>query len=152
MRYLAHTREVRGKKETEALLAHSKLTLHYYEQFCRDKGTKKTVEGLIMACGFREEEKSKIYLLFVYAIYLHDLGKINPRYQYDVLANSVFRSKRNQSNNANHALASAYLYIDHMYKVLEQELTPALKKCLAAFAYCISKHHGKLADGHKFSV
>jgi CRISPR-associated endonuclease/helicase Cas3 len=150
-RYLAHTREVNGNKETETLLAHSKLTSHYYEQYCTDKGIKKIVEGLITACGFREEEKPKIYLLFVYAIYLHDLGKINPRYQYDVLENGVFKSKRSQSNNANHALTSAYLYIDHMYKILKQELTPALKKCLAAFAYCISKHHGKLDNGHEFS-
>lgn len=148
-RYLAHTREFNGNKGTETLLAHSKLTLHYYEQYCTDKGIRKIVERLIVACGW-EEEKLKIYLLFVYAIYLHDLGKINPRYQYDVLENSVFKSKREQSKTANHALASAYLYIDHIYKVLGKEPTRVLKKCLAAFAYCISKHHGKLGNGHEF--
>lgn len=150
-RYFAHTRKVDGQKQTETLLAHSTLTYHYYEQFCKEKGIKKIIERLITVCGFSEKEKTKVYLLFVHAIYLHDLGKINPRYQYNVLDNNAFRDQCNQSHNANHALASAYMYTDHMYKILGKELTPALKKCVAVFAYCISKHHGKLGDGHNFS-
>lgn len=149
-RYFAHTRDTHGGKLNETLLAHSRLTLSYYERYCADKGIGKIVEGLITACGFQCEEAERVYLLFVYAIYLHDFGKINPRYQYDVLENGAFRSMRRQARNANHALASAYLYIDHMYRLLLEKPTPELEKCLAAFAYCISKHHGRLGNGREF--
>ena len=150
-RYLAHTRDINGAKQTETLLAHSRLTLHYYKRYCTDKGIGEIIEKLITTCGFQNEDAEITYILFVHAIYLHDFGKINPRYQYDVLGNGSFRSMRGQARNANHALASAYLYIDHMHQLFSEKLTPALEKCLAAFAYCICKHHGKLGNGHEFA-
>lgn len=165
-RYLAHSRETDGRRETETLPAHSRLTLHYYEVYCRKKGIDKIVQGLIEACGFRGKEAETVYLLFRYAIYLHDLGKINPRYQADVLENELFRARRGLARNSHHGKASAYLYIDHMYKAVlsipagnglmengPAESSPAerVQKCLAAFAYCISRHHGKLENGKDFS-
>jgi CRISPR-associated endonuclease/helicase Cas3 len=150
-RYLAHTKHVNGVRQTETLLAHARLTLCYYERYCAAKGIDKIVEELIATCGFHGEEEERVYLLFVYAIYLHDFGKINPRYQYDVLKNVAFRDLRRDARNANHALASAYLYIDYMYRLFSGAPVPGLKKCLAAFSYCISKHHGQLGNGREFS-
>lgn len=150
-RYLAHTKTINGCRQTETLLAHSQLTLHYFEIYCSIKGIDKIVKKLIITCGYQGEEAERVYLAFVYAIYLHDFGKINPRYQYDVLENDVFRNMRGQASNANHALASAYLYLDYMYKLWPEKPTPSVVKCLAAFAYCISKHHGNLGNGHEFS-
>ena len=150
-RYQAHTKVINGSKQIETLLAHSELTLAYFKQYCEKKGIEKIVQGLIIACDFKGEEIQKVYLMFIYAIYLHDLGKINPRYQCDVLENDVFRSQRRLASNSHHALASAYLYIDHMYKVLGEETTPMITKCLFAFAYCINKHHGRLGNGREFS-
>lgn len=151
IRYLAHTRIINDCRQTETLLAHSQLTLHYYELYCSEKGIGKILENLISVCGFQDEEAERVYLLFVYAIYLHDFGKINPRYQYKVLENHAFSSMWGQASNANHALASAYLYIDYMYKLWPEIPTPSMKKCMAAFAYCISKHHSNLGNGHDFS-
>ncbi|WP_061214015.1 CRISPR-associated helicase/endonuclease Cas3 [Syntrophomonas wolfei] len=150
-RYLAHTRTINGYKQTETLLAHSQLTLHYFKIYGSIKDIDKIIKRLIDACGFQGEEADKVYLAFVYAIYLHDYGKINPRYQYDVLKNKVFYAIRGQAINSNHALASAYLYLDHMYRLWPEKPTPVLAKCLANFAYCISKHHGNLGNGHDFS-
>jgi len=152
-RYLAHTRENDdGTKERETLLAHSELTLRYYEAFCKYKGIEKIVRRIIASCGFRGKEAETVYLLFLYAIYLHDVGKINPRYQYEVLKNEVFKTECRQAKNSHHALASAYIYIDCMYKILLDNPGEGVKKCLAAFAYCISKHHGKLDNGHDYSA
>lgn len=150
-RYLAHTKETGGIRETETLLAHSKLTLRYYEIYCEHKGIDEIVQGLIASCGLRGEEAQTVHLMFLYAIYLHDAGKINPRYQYEVLKNESFRSDCRLARNSRHALASAYIYIDHMYKHLFNNPPAAVQKCLAAFAYCICKHHGKLDNGHDFS-
>ncbi|MDD4627544.1 MAG: CRISPR-associated helicase/endonuclease Cas3, partial [Syntrophomonas sp.] len=116
-RYLAHTRTINGYKQTETLLAHSQMTLHYFEIYCSIKDIDKIIKRLIDAGGFQGEEADKVYMAFVYAIYLHDYGKINPRYQYDVLKNKVFYAIRGQAINSNHALASAYLYLDHMYRL-----------------------------------
>jgi len=55
------------------------------------------------------------------------------------------------ANNSHHALASSYLYVDYMYRTVLNDPSPAVLKCLAAFAYCISKHHGELENGHDFS-
>lgn len=150
-RYLAHTRKVNGNRQTETLLAHSQLTIKYFDLYCAHKGIGGVVKGLIAACGFLGAEAEKVYQQFVYAIYLHDFGKINPRYQYDVLGNDMFRRMRGRASNANHALASAYMYLDYMYNFWPEKPTSSLAKCLAAFAYCISKHHGSLGDGHEFS-
>ncbi len=149
-RYFAHTREINGRKEKESLLAHSELALHYYERYCEKKGIDKIVKELIKTCGFDGGGAETVYLLFVYAIYMHDAGKINPRYQYDVLGNNIFRSMREQATDSNHALASAYLYIAHMHQIFSEKQMSTLKKCIAAFAYCISKHHGKLDNGREF--
>lgn len=154
--YWAHTK-MRGadvgknELETETLLAHSQLTFRYYKIYCRKKGMEKLIHGLIEACGFRGEEGKTVYLLFLYAIYLHDIGKINPAYQADVLGNELFRSRRRQARNSYHGKASAYLYIDHMYKVVLKDPPEGVYKCLAAFAYCISRHHGKLENGKDFN-
>ena len=71
-RYFAHTRKVDGQKQTETLLAHSTLTYHYYEQFCKEKGIKKIIERLITVCGFSEKEKLKficfLFMQFTYMI------------------------------------------------------------------------------------
>ncbi|MGI6649199.1 MAG: CRISPR-associated helicase Cas3' [Bacillota bacterium] len=150
-RYLAHTRIFGGTRETETLLAHSRLTLHYYEVYCEYKGIEEVVQGLITACGLRGDEKQTVYLMFLYAIYLHDAGKINPRYQYEVLENELFRTNCRQARNSHHAIASAYIYIDQMYKILLDNPSKIVQKCLAAFAYCICKHHRKLDNGHDFS-
>lgn len=59
-RYLAHTRIFGGTRETETLLAHSRLTLHYYEVYCEYKGIEEVVQGLITACGLRGDEKQTV--------------------------------------------------------------------------------------------
>jgi len=149
--YQAHTRESCGSREVETLLAHSELTLRYYELYCEHKGMDEIVQGLIADCGLQGEEAETVYLLFLYAIYLHDAGKINPRYQYEVLKNKAFKADCRQARNSRHALASAYIYIDQMYKLLLNNPSAAVQKCLATFAYCIFKHHGKLDNGREFS-
>ncbi|MEL7566484.1 MAG: CRISPR-associated helicase Cas3' [Dehalobacterium sp.] len=151
IRFLAHTRNMGGMKKTETLLAHSELTLHYYKVYCKQKRMDVIVKGLIASSSLRRDEEETVYLLFLYAVFLHDLGKINPRYQYEVLENKLFATLSRQASNSHHALASAYLYIDHMYQVLLNNPTALAQKYLVAFAYCIYKHHGKLENGHDFS-
>lgn len=145
--YLAHT--VDGR-ENETLLVHSQLTFQYYLQYCSQKGIDEIITGLLDACGCNEQEHALALFCFTHAIYLHDIGKINPRYQWEILKNKVFRSKCHGVNNSNHSLASSYIYVDNMHKEIGESLTPKLLKLISAFAYCISRHHAGLTNGHDF--
>ncbi len=151
--YWGHTKTLPGKTERkrETLLEHLRRTLRYYEIYCEKKGVGQCVHSLIEACGFRGEEKRIVYFFFVCAIYLHDFGKINPAYQTDVLGNEGFRSRRRQAANSYHGKASAYLYVDYMYRTVLKQPSEKVCKCLAAFAYCISRHHGRLENGKDFN-
>lgn len=146
-RYHAHSSE---GKEAETLLKHSQLVLEYYNIYCSQKGVDKLIYGLLNACGCTEKEHILAYLCFVGAIYLHDIGKINPLYQWGVLKNSLFKLLCRGIGNSNHALASAYIYVDVMYKELGHSLTPLLVKLISMFAFCISRHHAGLTNGHDF--
>ena len=93
-RYQAHSGSVNGMttKAKETLLAHSELTIHCYRVYCQYKDMEEIIKRLIASCGFQGEEAESVYLLYLYAIYLHDFGKINPLYQYKVLDNQNFKN------------------------------------------------------------
>lgn len=145
--YLAH---IADGRENETLLAHSQLTFRYYLQYCSQKGVDELITRLLSACGCDEQEHTLALFCFVHAIYLHDIGKINPRYQWDILHNKVFRGKCRDVSNSSHSLASSCIYINIMHKEMGESLTPKLLKLISSFAYCISRHHAGLTNGHDF--
>jgi CRISPR-associated endonuclease/helicase Cas3 len=140
----AHTKE---GKPSETLFEHSKLCLDYYNEYCKAKGIEKIVQGIITACGCTDEEVKIIYNMFVNAIYLHDIGKINPCYQSRRLNNPVYRDmKWDYDGNSNHALPSAYIYMCEYMPLIEGKNKRKLSYYLFAFAYCIARHHGYLKN------
>jgi CRISPR-associated endonuclease/helicase Cas3 len=147
-RYWAHTAEGR---ENETLLLHSQRVFSYYLLYCDKKGIKSLVLNLLNACGCNEHETKLGYCFFIHAIYLHDLGKINPRFQFEKLHNNSFRVQSRLANDSNHSLSSAGIYVDFMRRELGEHQTPKLEKMLCSFAFCISRHHGRLTNGHDFS-
>ncbi|NLY61922.1 MAG: CRISPR-associated endonuclease Cas3'', partial [Clostridiales bacterium] len=145
----AHTRE--GKKN-ETLLEHSQLCIDYFNEYCRHKGIDEIVQNLIRTCGCNDIEANIIYDMFVNAIYLHDIGKVNPAYQARRLNNPMFKNNGIAYEcNSNHALPSAYIYMTEFMPLIEGQSKRKLSFFLFAFSYCIARHHGYLknTDGFK---
>ena len=130
-------------KVEELLSDHMQLTLKYYEHYCNVKGIGEKVINLLTKIGFTEEEINIGYSLFVNAIYLHDIGKINPAFQYKKMGNSLF--KKNDFYTEQHSIFSSYIYICECLKQLPLH-TKRLNYLLYCFAYIISRHHGCLGD------
>lgn len=147
----AHTSEV---KRSETLEEHSKLCLKYYNKYCEIKGIENIVLNTIKACGCNDSEMYGIYNIFVNAIYLHDIGKINPYFQNKRLKNPSYKDIHDFKNaNTNHSLPSAYIYMCEVMPFIEQLDRNSKKKFtifMFSFAYNISKHHGYLKDAVNF--
>jgi CRISPR-associated endonuclease/helicase Cas3 len=144
----AHTSK---EKPEETLKAHSRLCLNYYDKYCVTKGLHSIVLNIISECGCNETECNMVYDMFVNAIYLHDIGKINPYFQSRRMNNPAYKnSVFDYEGNSNHALPSAYIYMCEYMPLIEGENKRKLSFFLFAFAYCIAKHHGYLKNNDSF--
>ena len=70
--FLAHTPD-------ETLIAHSDLTLAYYQKIVASKKLEQTIDALVRKLD--DTHFKLIKEMFDNAIYLHDLGKTNPHFQ-----------------------------------------------------------------------
>lgn len=143
--YWAHTDE---NKQPETLGTHSALCFEYYQKLCTQKGLAAIIKRLIGQCGCNEQESIAIYQFFIDAVYQHDLGKINPAYQREILHNPAFART---ANSRNHAMLSAYIYLcEHLEHIPKQDMNK-FSYFLVAFSYCIARHHGCLKDIDDFA-
>ncbi|KNF08224.1 CRISPR-associated helicase Cas3/CRISPR-associated endonuclease Cas3-HD [Gottschalkia purinilytica] len=143
-----------NKKKAELLTEHLDRTIYFYNKLVERKGIRDIIYNIISHIKFDDNNLPKdvinfIYELFINAIYLHDIGKINPAFQYIKMKNKVNAFKNNpKATNSNHSELSALIYI-HLYlekieEIYEREiegLRGFLRHILYCFAYIISRHH-----------
>lgn len=142
----AHTKD---GKERETLKEHLDRSIKYYQKIARekeiDKHIKKLIEKTFQYEKITIEEKEYIYQLFINAIYLHDLGKINPKFQKEKMKNSKYRTT--ETCTSEHSLVSSFIYIDifnlEIKKFKNEKL---IKTILYCFAYQIARHHSNLEN------
>jgi CRISPR-associated endonuclease/helicase Cas3 len=143
--YHAHTKK-NDQSKKELLLDHMALTIKYFELYCKKKNLMTIIKTLIRKSGFNDDEAKIILNLFVNAIYLHDIGKINPDFQRKKMGNKKFKLL---GLSTEHSIYSSLIYIGEILKRY-----PKLnRKCfmtMLAFAYIISCHHGRLLDAREF--
>lgn len=144
--YLAHRKE---GKESEKLLDHLELTRVYLERISEAKGLTHLIDKLIVKID--ETYQELIKRLFYNAIYLHDLGKINPAFQANKMDNPLFQKT---TQNSNHSMLGAQEYIQLFKKEIqsieEDEEYYKMMFILHNFAYQIAKHHGRLTSIETF--
>ncbi|WP_277375771.1 CRISPR-associated helicase Cas3' [Paenibacillus polymyxa] len=165
-RLKAHTAKEEGLQQDEMLEEHSDLVMHHAEILMRDNGVEAAVHRALDRLGIDGEPldeslRQMIMYYFRQAIYLHDLGKVNPAFQRIKMKNNEV--KRNaELGDSNHSMLSAVLYLHiHLRQVQEwhdtTELYPNHKKhkrkvlaflhhLLYSFAYTISRHHTHLGN------
>ncbi|MNW39901.1 helicase Cas3 [compost metagenome] len=158
----AHTSDGDPDKIAETLEQHSDLVLHYAEMLLRDNGVDKAIYRSLHTMKIDGEcldipTVELIHKYFIQAIYLHDLGKVNPAFQRKKMKNTFVANKGGGISDTTHSLLSSVLYL-HIYlqelQQMEEEtelrpsdqlpgerMYPFLRHTLYAFAYVISRHH-----------
>ena len=143
-RYLAHP-----PKET--LQEHSDLTLHYLEKILAVKNLENLIDNLILK--IESENSELVKEMFINAVYLHDIGKINPYFQAKKMQNEAFKKYMQETKSSDHSPLSSELYIKYYLekiKSFKRPLRYKLQYVLYSFAYQISKHHGSLTLFEEF--
>lgn len=99
--FYAHLRKTCEKKES--LEAHMGLTLAYFNKLCAEKNLDRVFENFETVLGGELSNSARFLWreLFYNTIYTHDLGKTNPNFQYQKMANHVHA--KTSSNNSNHS-------------------------------------------------
>lgn len=155
---LAHTAKTGTGKQAESLVAHSDLVLHYVDELSEHNGLSSAIQRAVANLTVQDEPlplavQYWLVKCFRQAIYLHDLGKINPVFQKKKMSNQQIE-KLSLPGDSNHALLSALLYLDIHLAELDEIEFPGdnalvgnfMKHVLYVFAYIISRHHTYLAN------
>lgn len=142
--YFAHT-DAEGIQEKELLIDHMNLTIKYFKKYDEKKDFKAIIYNLMKESGFSQEEYELVTDLFINAIYLHDIGKINPIFQREKMDNKQFKLCDSSSE---HSIYSAYIYISEILS--KYKLNRRCFMTMLAFAFVISCHHGKLDSADTF--
>ena len=138
--YLAHTPD-------ETLIEHLECTRKYLEKILEDKSLKVIISNLIE--NIDSKSSKLIKEMFYNAIYLHDLGKMNPCFQFKKMNNPLFKEYDGCSDSS-HSLSGAIAFIEYykpiIEKITDDEVYYRLIYILYNFSYHIAKHHGRLSQ------
>lgn len=160
----AHTHKVKSK---ETLVEHAYLTYSYFLKIFNSKDIDIIAENIISKFSqvisridddikhISKEALNLIKEMFVNAIYLHDIGKINPLFQKENMTNDDLKYDGTEKGmNTNHSLLSSVIYIDIYYKkinrIIDEYECIFLIEILKNFAYVISRHHTYLRGMNDF--
>ncbi|MEA2091176.1 MAG: CRISPR-associated helicase Cas3', partial [Campylobacterota bacterium] len=89
--------------------------------------------------------------MFYNAIYLHDLGKMNPCFQSKKMSNPLFEAYEGCSDSS-HSLGGAVYMLDYYAPIIDKKFQNddisyyRMVYILYNFTYHISKHHGRLSE------
>ncbi|AKA67873.1 CRISPR-associated helicase/endonuclease Cas3 [Clostridium scatologenes] len=150
-------RDTENKNPKEHLKCHIERTIEYFYFICREKNLdnifinleKSLLKGkdIVLVKLWKE--------MLINTVYMHDVGKINPAFQYDIMLNDFY--KDNESRDSKHSLLSSYIYVSYFNKKIKNLDIEKLDKSFLRYfmylnAYIISKHHGYLSDFEGFGT
>jgi len=137
--YLAHT-------PNETLLEHLNCTKKYLERIITEKHLELLIDALVESID--DKHSTLIKEMFYNAIYLHDLGKMNPCFQSKKMGNPLFKEYEGCSNSK-HSFGGVVYFIDYYKPIIEKIEDEGtyyrLIYILYNFSYHIAKHHGRLS-------
>ena len=132
-----------NNKETiyEFLFNHSVETINTLEYLYFDGKLENIINNLFDELSFS---------LLVNALFFHDVGKINPKFQSEKMNNPSKIAKK--MPNSNHSKYSAYIYLSEMLKQYGMQLVAnndiAHLIDIIDFAYIIERHHSPQINGY----
>ncbi|MCC9294954.1 CRISPR-associated helicase Cas3' [Clostridium sp. WLY-B-L2] len=148
-------------KIPELLVQHLDRTLYFFNKLCDEKNVDNVIYNILVNVEFDGQKLNEkccdfIKELFVDALYFHDIGKINPAFQYVKMNNKLEFDDKEDGLDTKHSQLGALLFV-HMYinKINEIDedgidgVQGFLRHILFSFAYVISRHHTYLDDLEK---
>jgi len=151
----AHTHK---NKPKETLQEHTRLCEGYFKNIYKARELDKSLER--MATVFHLEEGSiglgLFYKMFFNMITLHDVGKLNPEFQKEVMENKLPEDFTIAGlKGSRHSLLSSVIYLNHfMNRIEESKMDREEQKILRGLClmngFVIAKHHSSLREFGKF--
>lgn len=144
----AHKRNDKNQNIYETLEEHSELTNYYYNKLKIESIVKRSIKYLSnKEILLTKEEQDFIYDMVYYSIYFHDLGKINPCFQFEKMSRKEFKKYANL--NSFHSIISAFL----LYQIFKEEIEKNnfihqdfIEFIMIRILFLVSRHHGDLKD------
>ena len=155
-RIFAHSKEG-SRKET--LWEHTRLCEEYFDRITEQRRAEEVLCKFYRKyteAGTRAGEG--LFLESVRAVITcHDAGKINPRFQREIMKNDEAKGAYSCLNGTNHSFLSAVLYLDYFWdriaqETLEKKEKDELKVLVYIHSYLISRHHSDLESLGDYSV
>ena len=138
--FFAHTCKDKPK---ESLIEHSNLTKTYLEKIIKEKNLSKLIDNIII--NLDTDNFALIKKLFYNAIYLHDLGKVNPSFQANKMNNDLFEKTTISSEHSIHSVHEFKdIFFDEVESITDDKVFDKINYIFNTFSYSIMKHHGKL--------
>lgn len=134
----------------ETLEEHTALCQQYFQQIFDHKNMKDLIQGFMnIYLGISGKEAEDLMQgMWFNVVTFHDLGKLNPNFQRNVLGRKDVKKNAAYSSAGNgHSALSAVIYMDYYYKRIKKlggELGKRLCIPLLCNAYAIARHHSGL--------
>lgn len=144
-KYLAHISET----ENETLLEHTELVIRYFHQLIVAHKLDNVINGLIKS--FVDHKSTDLIMSFFMAVpQFHDIGKINPNFQYVKMKNHNFKQQK-LTIGSNHSKTGAFLFIQQFFNLTNNKTFSGIEKItnvflLFAFSHSIKMHHSSSLD------
>lgn len=142
----AHRKYIGGIVDYETLEEHSKRVLKYFSIIDKENNIKEKVINIISnlfeKSNIEKTDKNInfVFDMFINAIYLHDIGKSSPGFQYSAMENKYF--EKNNCDRKHSMLSAAIFAYIYIQKVNNRKML----KFILLFSYIISRHHTDLED------
>lgn len=147
----AHRKEEGGGEKRETLLEHTALSQKYFLMLME----KKELYDVFERFQERYLETEEQQVTFIYeemaanVVTFHDVGKINPLYQWKKMAH-VWKKELQPGGNvgSKHSLISATIYMDYFLKrimvVEDAKIRKHLKDLVYVHSFLIARHHSAM--------
>lgn len=144
--FFAHTCESKPK---EKLIEHCNLTRFYLDKIIEEKNLLNLIDNMVI--NLDKDNFVLIKKLFFNAIFLHDLGKINPSFQANKMDNELFEKTTISSEHSIYSVDEFIkMFIDEVEKIEDDISFEKINYIFNTFAYSIMKHHGKFDNIENF--
>ena len=149
----------RSNNGEETLKEHTERCQKYWTRMIKKKKLDPVFSEFeaVYLDGLGTEAKALFECMTANIVTLHDIGKVNPRYQKTKMGHAWHKEAMPDANiGSKHSILSSVFYLDHFIGKIntafkeEQQITKeesdVLKNFAYIYSYIISRHHGSLGE------